>query len=178
MGPLGILQCTSTIYITIKWKSAVGLMVLKKTIDFIADFEHVAMVLEKNEEIDEETFKTQRGLIDIFAHVFYKKLKPSEIVHDLYSQKVLSKETFDAVRRDEQNNGESSAAIILIDNIWRFHKNWFNIFLEVLCKYNYKYIVKEIDPSFLESKYIQFIGFVFCFTIINIFKLHKWWLTI
>lgn len=117
------------------------------------------MVLEKNEVIDEETFRTQTGLIDIFAHVFYKKLKPSEIVPDLYAQKVLNKEVFDAVRRDEQNNGESSATIILIDNIWRFHKNWYIIFLDVLYNYNYKYIVKEIDPLFLESKYIQFIGF-------------------
>lgn len=116
------------------------------------------MVLEKNEVIDEETFRTQTGLIDIFAHVFYKKLKPSEIVPDLYAQKVLNKEVFDAVRRDEQNNGESSATIILIDNIWRFHKNWYIIFLDVLYNYNYKYIVKEIDPLFLESKYIQFIG--------------------
>lgn len=117
------------------------------------------MVLEKNEVIDEETFRTQTGLIDIFAHVFYKKLKPSEIVPDLYAQTVLNKEVFDAVRRDEQNNGESSATIILIDNIWRFHKNWYIIFLDVLYNYNYKYIVKEIDPLFLESKYIQFIGF-------------------
>lgn len=123
------------------------------------------MVLEKNEVIDEETFRTQTGLIDIFAHVFYKKLKPSEIVPDLYAQKVLNKEVFDAVRRDEQNNGESSATIILIDNIWRFHKNWYIIFLDVLYNYNYKYIVKEIDPLFLESKYIQFIG---------VFLLYNW----
>lgn len=59
-------------------------MVLKKIIDFIVDFEYVAMVLEKNEEIDEEIFKIQRGLIDIFVYVFYKKLKLSEIVYDLY----------------------------------------------------------------------------------------------
>lgn len=127
------------------------------------------MVLEKNEVIDEETFRTQTGLIDIFAHVFYKKLKPSEIVPDLYAQKVLNKEVFDAVRRDEQNNGESSATIILIDNIWRFHKNWYIIFLDVLYNYNYKYIVKEIDPLFLESKYIQFIGVFFALQLIIYF---------
>lgn len=141
-------------------------MVFKKCTDFISDFEHVAMVLEKKDKIDEETLKAQTGLIDIFAHVFYKKLKPSEIIVDLYSKRVLNKEAFEAVMRDEQHNGESSATIVLIDNIWRFHKNWFNIFLEALCKHDYKYIVKEIDPSFLESEYLHVLGFFFT---INIF---------
>lgn len=117
-----------------------------------ADFEYVAKVLEKQEIINTAIYTTQARLIDIFAHVIYKKLKPSEIIVDLYSQRVLNKETFDAVRRDEEHNGESSATIVLIDNIWRFHRNWFNIFLEVLCKHKYKDIVKEIDPSFLEKR--------------------------
>lgn len=117
-----------------------------------ADFEYVAKVLEKQEIINTAIYTTQARLIDIFAHVIYKKLKPSEILVDLFAQKVLNRETFDAVRRDEEHNGESSATIVLIDNIWRFHRNWFNIFLEVLCKHKYKDIVKEIDPSFLEKR--------------------------
>lgn len=138
-----------------------------------SDFEYVAKVLEKQEIINTAIYTTQARLIDIFAHVIYKKLKPSEIIVDLYSQRVLNKETFDAVRRDEEHNGESSATIVLIDNIWRFHRNWFNIFLEVLCKHKYKDIVKEIDPSFLESEYLHVLGFFFSFLLfvftINIF---------
>lgn len=121
-----------------------------------ADFEYVARVLEKQEIINTAIYTTQARLIDIFADVIYKKLKPSEIIVDLYSQRVLNKETFDAVRRDEEHNGESSATIILIDNIWRFHRNWFKIFLEALCKHDYKDIVKEIDPSFLEKREMKF----------------------
>lgn len=139
---------------------------------FFSDFEYVARVLEKQEIINTAIYTTQARLIDIFADVIYKKLKPSEIIVDLYSQRVLNKETFDAVRRDEEHNGESSATIILIDNIWRFHRNWFKIFLEALCKHDYKDIVKEIDPSFLESEYLHDLGFFFfCFVYsINIFE--------
>lgn len=126
-----------------------------------SDFEYVAKVLEKQEIINTAIYTTQARLIDIFAHVIYKKLKPSEIIVDLYSQRVLNKETFDAVMRDEEHNGESSATIILIDNIWRFHRNWFKIFLEALCKHDYKDLVKEIDPSFLESEYPHVLGFFF-----------------
>lgn len=136
----------------------------KLVVDFLfSDFEYVAKVLEKQEIINTEIYTTQASLIDIFAHVIYKKLKPSEIIVDLYSQRVLNKETFDAVMRDEEHNGESSATIVLIDNIWRFHTNWFNIFLEALCKHDYKDIVKVIDPSFLESEYLHALGFFFFF---------------
>lgn len=63
--------------------------------------------------------------------------------------------------RDEEYNGELLVIIIFIDNIWRFYRNWFNIFLEVFCKYDYKDIVKVIDFLFLESEYFYFLGFIF-----------------
>lgn len=108
----------------------------------------------------------QIRLIDIFADVLYKKLKPSEIIVDLYSERVVNKDIFDAVKRDEELNGESSATIVLIDNIFRCHRNWYPIFLEVLCRHKYMDIVKEIDDSFLESKNShKFVNF-FCISVL------------
>ncbi|XP_062610169.1 antiviral innate immune response receptor RIG-I-like, partial [Saccostrea cucullata] len=66
--------------------------------------------------------------------------------------RVLNRDIKDAVMIDERNNGEASATIVLIDNIWRCKKNWYQIFLEVLCKHDYKDLVKEIDDSFLEKR--------------------------
>lgn len=160
MWPMGLLLSTSISYIN-RRKTIVSFGLNKLVIDFLfSDFEYVAKVLEKQEIINTAIYTTQARLIDIFAHVIYKKLKPSEIIVDLYSKRVLNKEAFEAVMRDEQHNGESSATIVLIDNIWRFHSNWFKIFLEALCKHDYKDIVKEIDPSFLESEYLLFFFFL------------------
>lgn len=58
----------------------------------------------------------------------------------------------EAVKLEEQNKGELSATIVLIDNIWRCNENWYSLFLEVLCKHEYKDLVMEIDPLFLEGK--------------------------
>lgn len=119
---------------------------------FTSDFRYVAGALDKQEIIDKEIYTTQRRLIDVFACELYKKLKPSEIIVDLFSKQVLNTEMFEAVKREEQNKGESSATIVLIDNIWRCNENWYTLFLEVLCKHEYKDLVREIDPAFLEGK--------------------------
>lgn len=119
---------------------------------FHLDYEYVSKVLEKQEIIHTETFTTQARLLDIFAHQLYKKLKPSEIVPELYARKVLNKEFYDAILLDERNNSESSATIILIDNIWRCKRDWLYIFLDVLCNHQYEELVRVIDDSFLESK--------------------------
>uniref|UniRef100_K1QX86 RNA helicase n=1 Tax=Magallana gigas TaxID=29159 RepID=K1QX86_MAGGI len=115
------------------------------------DFMYVAKALEKRDIIDKEVYTTQRRLIDVFACELYKKLKPSEIIVDLFSKKVLNKEMLEAVKLEEQNKGELSATIVLIDNIWRCNENWYSLFLEVLCKHEYKDLVMEIDPLFLEG---------------------------
>lgn len=119
---------------------------------FTSDFMYVAKALEKRDIIDKEVYTTQRRLIDVFACELYKKLKPSEIIVDLFSKKVLNKEMLEAVKLEEQNKGELSATIVLIDNIWRCNENWYSLFLEVLCKHEYKDLVMEIDPLFLEGK--------------------------
>ncbi|XP_056005193.1 antiviral innate immune response receptor RIG-I-like isoform X2 [Ostrea edulis] len=121
-----------------------------------SDYEYVSKVLEKQEIIHTDTFTTQARLIDIFAHQLYKKLKPSEIVPELYARKVLNKEFYDAILLDEKNNGESSATIILIDNIWRCKRDWLYIFLDVLCNHQYEELVRVIDDSFLEKRQQKF----------------------
>ncbi|XP_061171542.1 antiviral innate immune response receptor RIG-I-like isoform X2 [Saccostrea echinata] len=117
-----------------------------------ADYEYVSKVLEKQEVIHTDIFTTQTRLIDIFAHEIYKKLKPSEIVPDLFAKRVINRDIKDAVMIDERNNGEASATIVLIDNIWRCKKNWYKIFLEVLYNHDYGELVKKIDDSFLEKR--------------------------
>lgn len=78
------------------------------------------------------------------------RLNPADVLPELNSRKVLNDMDKENIIAEQRMQGNMGATGVLLDRVWRHHPNWYEEFLDVLCK-DYPDIVRIMDTDFYES---------------------------
>lgn len=120
----------------------------------ISEYHYLADAL-KGQEVPKDVFIKFRKLLMEHNLEFIGRINPAEILPELHSRKVLNDMDKENITAEQRTQGNMGATGVLLDRVWRRHPNWYEEFLDVLCKY-YPDIVKRMDTDFYESRSMQF----------------------
>jgi hypothetical protein len=84
---------------------------------------------------------------------FLGRFNPSDVLSKLIERKVINDMDKENIQAEQRISGDICATQVLLDRVWRHHQNWYEEFLDALCK-DYHQIVKSMDPDFYESEYM------------------------
>lgn len=113
------------------------------------EYHYLANAL-KGQEVPKDVFIKFRKLLMEHNLEFIGRINPAEILPELHSRKVLNDMDKENITAEQRTQGNMGATGVLLDRVWRRHPNWYEEFLDVLCKY-YPDIVKRMDTDFYEK---------------------------
>ncbi|XP_063433392.1 antiviral innate immune response receptor RIG-I-like isoform X1 [Mytilus trossulus] len=96
-----------------------------------ADYEWIIRAIE-GDDVNFTERTTWQNMINLFTKELASKIIPSQILHDLCTEKIISKEESEEIKKEEQNKGDISAAFLLLTSIPRMHPEWYPKFMEIL----------------------------------------------
>ncbi|XP_052100653.1 antiviral innate immune response receptor RIG-I-like isoform X2 [Mytilus californianus] len=111
-----------------------------------ADYEWIIRAIE-GDDVNFTELTTWQNMINIFTKKLASKIIPSQIIHDLCYEKIISKEESEEIKKEEQNKGDISAAFLLLTSIPRKHPQWYPKFMEILFLNGWDETVGEVDSD-------------------------------
>lgn len=120
----------------------------------ISEYHYLADAL-KGQEVPKDVFIKFRKLLMEHNLEFIGQFNPMDVLPELNRRKVLNDMDKENIIAEQRAQGNMGATGVLLDRVWRRHTNWYEEFLDVLCK-DYLDIVKRMDTDFYESMSMQF----------------------
>lgn len=93
-------------------------------------------------------------MINIFTKEITSKIIPSRLLHDLCNEKIISQQSSEEIRIEEQNKGYISASFLLLISLPRMHSQWYPKFMEILFLNGWDELVADVDSDEWKRKFV------------------------
>ncbi|XP_061175389.1 antiviral innate immune response receptor RIG-I-like [Saccostrea echinata] len=110
------------------------------------EYHYVAKAL-KGGEVPRDVFVKYRKLLMEHNVKFIQNIDPSEILPELSRRHLINDMDKENIQAEQITQGRICATNVLLDRVWRHHQNWYEEFLDVLCKDNSE-LVESMDGDY------------------------------
>ena len=128
----------------------------------MSEYPYLKNLLSSQQCYDEFSTSRAQKIITLFAPYLENTICAKEFLSELRSKGILNAGDVEIIRKTYETKGDIYSTMILLERMQcrKSPEEWYYAFLDALMKNNYRHVVEQIEPDFLQnpSAYIPKLG--------------------